>query len=147
VVRESLRETLGQLYIKMRVPGYAIAARDVETAAFRADLERLFDHLSAGAPGAAERFTGEADEAELRALLSHLRELPVATALPWAMLARLLPDSTDPFHNYRRLLVEALDALTDEPEAAFMDVLGRRAYPLLDAALDVVRAALPIAVA
>jgi len=145
-VRETLRETLDRLFIKLRLPNYVIASRDLETPAGRAALDALLGTAAAGRPAAVGSgsvvLRGSCDEEELRALRDRLTETALATALPWAVLARFVPADGDALRNYRELLIAALDELVSADERAFVDELQRRKYPVLDAALDVVRAQL-----
>ena len=145
-VRETLRETLDRLFIKLRLPNYVIAPRDLETSAARSALESLLGAVASDEPVPALAGSlvlhGFCEEEELRALRDRLTDVPLATSLPWATLARLVAADGDGLHNYRALLVAALDQLAEADETAFIDALQRRAYPVLDAALDVVRAQL-----
>ncbi len=142
-VRETLRETLDRLFIKLRLPNYVIAPRDLESAPARAAIVSLLgvlhgdDRLDRLAGSAVLRGTCEEDE--LRALRDRLTDAPLATALPWATLARLLPSDSEGLQNYRTLLISALDDLVPADETAFVDALQRRSHVVLDAALDVVR--------
>ncbi len=142
-VRETLRETLDRLFIKLRLPSYVIAPRDLETSAARAALESLLGSVSADeatpARAGSVMLHGACDEDELRALRDRLADAPIATALPWATLARFIPADGDGLGNYRSMLVNALDELVSSDDTAFIDALQRRPYPVLDAALDVVR--------
>jgi len=142
-VRETLRETLDRLFIKLRLPNYVIAPRDLETASARSALESLLGAVASDEP--APSLTGSVilhgtcDEDELRALRDRLADAPLATALPWATLARLVAADGEGMQHYRSMLVSTLDELADVDETAFIDALQRRPYPILDAALDVVR--------
>ena len=142
-VRETLRETLDRLFIKLRLPNYVIAPRDLESTAARAALETLLGVVATDeqAPSLAGSMIlrGACDEEELRALRDRLADVPLATALPWATLARFVTADGDGLHNYRAMLIAALDELASADETAFIDALQRRPYPVLDAALDVVR--------
>jgi hypothetical protein len=53
-----------------------------------------------------------------------------------------MPSESDAEANYRRMLITSLDDLAGVDDVAFIDALQRRPYPVLDAALDVVRAQL-----
>ena len=143
-VRESLREILDRLFIKLRLPSYVIAQRDLESAASRAALEALLAGLepSPESPEMAGSIVlrGSFDVRELHALAERLADMPLATALPWAVLARFIPADGDALAHYRGMLVASLDDLAGVDETAFIDALQRRPYPVLDAALDVVRA-------
>ena len=144
-VRDILRETLDRLFIKLRLPHYVIAPRDLENAATRASIVTLLSSVQPGQvtlTNGAAVLRGASDAGELRALADRLEDAPLATALPWAAMARLLPSESDAEANYRRMLVTSLDDLAGVDETAFVDALQRRPYPVLDAALDVVRAQL-----
>ncbi|HEV3152534.1 MAG TPA: hypothetical protein VGZ02_01875, partial [Candidatus Baltobacteraceae bacterium] len=143
-VRETLRETLDRLFIKLRLPSYVIAPRDLETAASRAGIEAMLGGLDPAVelPALAGGITlrGSCDSSELRALRDRLGAVPQATSLPWAVLARFLPDDGDALAHYRSMLVSTLDDLAGVDDIAFIDALQRRPYPVLDAALEIVRA-------
>jgi hypothetical protein len=145
-VRESLRETLDRLFIKLRLPNYVIAPRDLESAAARSALESLLGSVAGDEPAPSLAGSvilhGTCEEDELRALRDRLAEAPLATALPWATLARLVTADGEGLQHYRAMLIATLDELADADETAFIDALQRRPYPVLDAALDVVRAQL-----
>ncbi|MEO9171332.1 MAG: hypothetical protein ABI282_07255, partial [Candidatus Baltobacteraceae bacterium] len=144
-MRETLREELDRLFIKLRVPSYAIAPRDLETPSLRATLERLAHDLSgargipAEMPGAAMVVRGAFDAAGFARLADDLSGAELASAIPWAMLARCLPDGSAQLAHYRTMLVDRLDTLADTEPADFLDGLQRRRDVGLDAALDVVR--------
>jgi len=142
-VRETLRETLDRIFIKLRMPSYVIAPRDLESTAARDSLAWLLEdlrpeHAPAELSGSVV-LRGTVPLGELEQLRARLPGAPLATALPWAALARLLPSETDGLRNYRTLLSAALDELAQADDTGFVDALQRRPYPVLDAALDVVR--------
>lgn len=144
-LRETLRETLDRMYIKLRVPNYVLAPRDVETPAARAALEAVLASLDKDAPAGAAgsvQLRGTADLDELREIGEDLSGASLATALPWSALARLIPADGEALQHYRGLLAGALDELEEADDVAFIDALQRRPYPLLDASLDIVRAQL-----
>ncbi len=145
-MRETLRETLDRVFIKLRMPTYVIAARDLESTAARDTLEALLEGLDPSAEPAAHSgslvLRGSTARLELETLRARLADAPLGTALPWAILARLIPADGDGLRNYRDLLVAALDELLNADETAFVDGLQRKPYPVLDAALDVARAQL-----
>ncbi|HKU66596.1 MAG TPA: hypothetical protein VJP85_02365 [Candidatus Baltobacteraceae bacterium] len=142
-VRETLRETLDRVFIKLRMPTYVIAPRDLESAAARDALDALLGDLDpAAAPAALSGslvLHGSIAPEEIAELRHRLGDAAIGTALPWAILARLLPSAGDGLRNYRELLVAAFDELTGVDETAFIDALQRKPYPVLDGALDVVR--------
>jgi hypothetical protein len=146
--RELLREELDRLFIKLRLPLYVLTARDVETPSLRSTLERLVQEAGAArgvpaeAPTAALTLRGSFDPTELRDLGERFAQAQLATALPWAALARLLPDETSACANYRALLLEALDGFEDSDSNAFIDALQHRDDSRLDAALEAMAASL-----
>lgn len=147
-LRESLREELDRLFIKLRLPRYAIAPRDVETPSLRATIVRLL-HEAATAHGtppepasAALELRGSVNQDELSDIEERLGSAELAGALPWAALARLLPDAEPSYAAYRARLIETLDALAEDDAAEFIDALANRTDPALDEALDAMCASL-----
>ena len=146
--RELLREEMDRLFIKLRLPLYVLTARDVETPSLRSTLERLVQEAGAArgvpvqAPTAELTLRGSFDPAELRDLGERFAQAQLATALPWAALARLLPDETSACANYRALLLEVLDGFDDSDCNEFIDALQHRDDSQLDAALDAMTASL-----
>jgi len=147
-MRDMLRDETDHLFIKLRLSSYVIAPRDIETPSMRATLERLLHDLSgargtpAETPGATVVLRGTYDPAEVAELGDRLADTELAGALPWAILARFLPDGTPQFAHYRGMLIARLDALAEAESADFLDALQRRREVALDAALDVVRTSL-----
>ncbi len=147
-LRELLRDEFDRLFIKLRLPNYVIAPRDVETPSLRTTIERVLHEAGAArgtpaeSPAAALVLRGGFDPLELADLSERLEEAPLAGALPWAALARFLPDATPQFAHYRALLIERLDALADADPSEFIDALQRKREAALDGALDVVRTSL-----
>lgn len=147
-VRDALRDELDRLFIKLRLPNYAIAERDVETPSLRAVVERLL-HEAASArgtpaepPEAAATLAGSFDPAIVSDFAERLESAPLASAPTWAALARLLPDSPAEFARYREPLCERLDAMAELEAGEFVAALQRDRDASLDAALDDVLAAL-----
>ena len=147
-MRDALREELDRLFIKLRLPNYVIAPRDIETPSLRATLERLTHDLAAvhGAPAdtpnAALVLRGNFDADAIAEMSERLSDAELASALPWAIMARMLPDGTAQLAHYRAMLVERLDSFVDMDASEFLDALQRRRDVALDAALDVVRTSL-----
>jgi uncharacterized repeat protein (TIGR01451 family) len=147
-VAEALHEELDRLFIKLRLPSFTISPRDVETSATRATVERLLHDASSArgtpvdVPGAALAFRGRYDATVMRQLAERVHAAPAATALPWAALARLLPDSSPQTAHYRLLLVDRLDAYAERDPAHFVRALQCESDGVLDAALDVLTTSL-----
>ncbi len=147
-MRDVLREELDRLFIKLRLPNYVIAPRDIETPSMRATIERLMHDISTarGLPSETPNITvilrGAFDPSEIAELSEGLADAELASALPWAIAARLLPDGTPQFAHYRAMLIERLDAFVETDASEFLDALQRRRDITLDAALDVVRTSL-----
>jgi uncharacterized repeat protein (TIGR01451 family) len=141
-VRDALREELDRLFIKLRLPNYALAARDVETPSLRAAVKRLaYDAAIANGsppdpPQDALTLRGSFDPAELDDVAERVEGAPLASAAPWALLARLLPDRDENAARYRALLVRRLDEASLLEPAEFLQTLQQGADPDLDAALD-----------
>ena len=141
-LRESLREELDRLFIKLRLPNYAIASRDVETPSLRTTVERVLHDASqargipAESPTASAELRGSFHPIELREMADRLTSCELAGALPWSALARLLPDETTVFTEYRTRLIETLDALVASDSADFLEALQYRHEASLDEALD-----------
>ncbi len=147
-VRDGLGEALGRLFIKLRVPNYAVAARDVETPALRVAVQAFADAAAEteGEPTARTGvlvLSGSVSREAMQSVARRLREAAPATALPWLALAHCLPDETTAWCTYRDALVAALTDLADAPPGAFLDAVREGDQPALDAALDAARVALP----
>ncbi len=147
-VREMLRDETDRLFIKLRLPSYVIAPRDIETPSMRATLERLLHDITgargtpAETPGAAVVLRGNYEPSEIAELADALAESELASATAWAVLARFLPDNSAQFAHYRGMLIERLDSFAEAENTEFLDALQRRRDVALDAALDVVRTSL-----
>lgn len=152
-LREALREELDRLFIKLRLPKYVISARDVETPSLRATIVRVLHEASDAhglpqeSPTAAIELRGSFDPDDLAELAERLGATPVATALPWAALARLLPNDPQPFAIYRADLIAQFEALAEADAGEFIDALQHGSEPELDAGLDAMCASLNSAVA
>ncbi len=147
-MREMLRDETDRLFIKLRLSSYVIAPRDIETPSMRATLERLLHDVHdargtpAETPGATVVLRGNYDPQVIAELGDRLGDTELASALPWAILARFLPDGSAQFAHYRGMLVARLDSFADADSAEFLDALQRKRDVALDAALDVVRTSL-----
>jgi hypothetical protein len=143
-----LHEELDRLFIKLRLPRYAIAPRDVETPSLRSTIEAVLHDaasahgLPADSPTASIELRGSFDPSELQEFTERLGSAELAGALPWAALARLLPDSLPPHAQYRTGLIDALDDFVDSESSDFIEALQHRQDAALDAALDTMCASL-----
>jgi uncharacterized repeat protein (TIGR01451 family) len=149
-LRECLREELDRLFIKLRLPNYAIAPRDVETPSLRATIERVL-HEAVSAHGnpassltAAVQLRGGFVRGDLQEIGDRLARCELAIALPWAALARLLPDELPAQGDYRARLIETLDSHTGDGSNEFIEALQYDHDIALDAALDVMLASLHV---
>jgi len=142
-MRESVREILERLFIKLRLPGYEITPRDVDLPGMRPLMERLLADARAYEPVALERedgtilVRGTAACANLRAAMQRAE---AGGAAAWALAARLLPGDTPQAAAYRDRLVTTLDHLADG--GSFHTALRREAAPVLTDALTAWRAVL-----
>jgi len=147
-MRELLREELDRLFIKLRLPRYAIAPRDVETPSLRSTIERVLHEaaLAHGVPAESPTdsivLRGRFDPGAILELAERLSSAQLAGAAPWAALARLLPNETMPCAHYQSGLTHVLDVLADADSDEFIDALQRRGDAALDEALDAMVASL-----
>jgi hypothetical protein len=82
---------------------------------------------------------GSYDPAEIEDAAERLEDAPLASAAPWALLARLLPDRNEGFARYRTLLVRRLDDAASLDPVEFLESLQNGADAALDAALEGLR--------
>jgi hypothetical protein len=143
-LRELLREEFDRLFIKLRLPRYVIAARDIETPSLRSSIEHLVREageahgVPAESPTAAVALRGAFDPADLHEIGERLAGAPLASAMPWSALGRLLPNDPPGFAEYRTLLLETLDAFEPAESEEFIDALSAASTPRLDEALDAI---------
>jgi uncharacterized repeat protein (TIGR01451 family) len=141
-VRDALREELDRLFIKLRLPNYALAERDIETPSLRAAVKRLaYDATAAlgsppDSPQAVLTLRGRFDPVEIDDVAERVESAPLAGAAPWALLARFLPDADENDARYRALLVRRLDEASSLEPAEFLQMVQHGADSELDAALD-----------
>jgi len=140
---ETLREMLDRLFIKLRLPNYVLAPRDVETPGLREKVRVLAMNAKPGEcpfeGNAVLSLRGSADVHELRVLSMRLTDAPMPSAIPWALLARLLPADVPEIAKYRGLLIASLDDLAGVNETALLETLAHRRYPVVDSALERLR--------
>ncbi len=146
-VRDALGEELDRLFIKLRLPNYAVSERDIETPSLRGGIKRLaYDAAIAVAerpstpPHDALILRGSYDPAEIEDAAERLEDAPLASAAPWALLARLLPDRNESFARYRTLLVRRLGrCCIARTRSNFWNRCKTAADAALDAALEGLR--------
>jgi hypothetical protein len=153
--REALRGVIDRLFIKMRMPRYALTGKDLEDRASRQALIELVRSLQ-DAQSAEETNAGEAtvvlegpiETERLVRLVAALESDPLGSARPWLILAQMLPTTfvTPPggeaMNAYRSALVATFTNVAALPNDEFHRVLAGTQNAALDAALRDVRAAL-----
>jgi uncharacterized repeat protein (TIGR01451 family) len=148
---DRLNELTNRLFVKLRLPGSAIVADDLESAALRESLREVIGALPglpAGAPYESNglRLISTLHREELASAAAALAEAPLVTAEPWLATALLLGSTLEcdgrvvgGIGGYRATLRRELSALRDlEPEAFREAVLSRA----IDAELEESRAQL-----
>src|SRR6202163_3758885 len=153
--REALRGVVDRLFIKMRMPRYALTAKDLEDRTSRSALADLICSLEASKPidevdagGATMRLEGPIDVALLTPHIALLESEPLGSARPWLLLAELLPSTFivpnggEAMNAYRSALISTFTNVAALPNEEFHRVLAGTQNAALDAALRDVRAAL-----
>ncbi|HEY6235875.1 MAG TPA: hypothetical protein VIW69_12305 [Candidatus Elarobacter sp.] len=153
--REALRGVVDRLFIKMRMPRYALTGKDLEDRASRSALVELVralqdaqqtDETNAG--DATVVLEGPIEVEQLVASVTALESDPLGSARPWLILAQLLPSTfvTPPggeaMNAYRSALISTFTNVAALPNEEFHRVLAGTQNAALDAALRDVRAAL-----
>ncbi|GAC1539683.1 MAG: hypothetical protein NVS2B17_15180 [Candidatus Velthaea sp.] len=154
--RDALRGVVDRLFIKMRMPRYALTAKDLEDRAARSALVDLVAGLRNAAPDSPIASSsspivleGTVDRERIVTNLGALEGEPLGSARPWLVLAELLPSkiswpagSSDALGTYRNALLATLMNVASLPIEEFHRVLTGSNNTALDAALGDVRAAL-----
>jgi uncharacterized repeat protein (TIGR01451 family) len=154
--REALRGVVDRLFIKMRMPRYALTGKDLEDRSSRSALVELVRALESSAAteethagDAAVVMEGAIDVDRLTPHLADLESDPLGSARPWLLLAELLPSAfiTPPsageeMNAYRSALISTFTNVASLPNDEFHRVLRETQNAALDAALRDVRAAL-----
>jgi uncharacterized repeat protein (TIGR01451 family) len=153
--REALQSVVNRLWIKLRMPRYALTGKDLEDRVSRSALIELVDALASTqvVPAATTADAAVALEGpfELERVTRHLAALdtePLGSALPWLVLAELLPSAfvTSPENGtlatYRSALLATFTNAAALPIEEFHRVLSATQNRDLDDALRAVRTAL-----
>jgi uncharacterized repeat protein (TIGR01451 family) len=153
--REAMRGVIDRLFIKMRMPRYALTSKDLEDRASRSALLDLVNALENAMPSdeihpgeATVILEGPVDVAQLTPYLARLESDPLGTATPWLVLAELLPSSFVEPHGgesmnvYRSALITTFTNVAALPQDEFHRVLSGTQNAALDTALRNVRLAL-----
>jgi len=153
--REALRGVVDRLFIKLRMPRYALTSKDIEDRASRAALMELVHALTEAGPSdengsgdATVVIEGPIDVARLTPHIEPLGNDPLGSARPWLVLAELLPTTfveppgSEAMNAYRSALISTFTNVTALPNEEFHRVLAGTQNSALDAALRDVRAAL-----
>jgi hypothetical protein len=150
--RTALRDVFDRAFVKMRIPGFPVAAEDIEDAPLRLALTALFEAVAT-----APRCDGEApagsvcvrlDRGSARAASGVLTTAPYGAPGALRTLTLLVPaesredEAAVAVARYMRALDGALKACTDLPLEAFDRALGSGRYPELDAARTALVAAI-----
>jgi uncharacterized repeat protein (TIGR01451 family) len=153
--REALRGVIDRLFIKMRMPRYALTGKDLEDRSSRSALMELVRSLADAKPAedsgpgdATVVLEGAVDVTRMTPHLASLEADALGSARPWLILAELLPSSfvTPPggeaMNAYRSALIATFTNIAPLPNEEFHRVLTGAQNAALDAALRDVRSAL-----
>jgi uncharacterized repeat protein (TIGR01451 family) len=153
--RDALRAVVDRLFIKMRMPRYALTAKDLEDRTSRAALVELVHALGeahpADDPGPGEGAVVLEGPFEIARITRHLGALendPLGSAVPWLVLAELLPSTFvspaggEALAGYRNALIATFTNVASLPSEEFHRVLAGTQHAALDAALRDARTAL-----
>jgi hypothetical protein len=153
--REALRGVVDRLFIKMRMPRYALTGKDLEDRSSRSALGELVRALQDAKPSeemdpgeVTVLLEGPVDVARLLPHVSALESDPLGSARPWLILAELLPSSFviprggEAMNTYRSALVSTFTNVAALPSEEFHRVLAGTQNAALDTALRDVRLAL-----
>jgi len=156
--RDALRSVLDRLFIKLRLPRYALTAKDLEDRPSRNALMELVGAMRSArsmtegelAPQAATvRISGPIDRDRIVSRLTSLESEALGSALPWLVLAEFLGTTitvdgatSEVLGSYRSALIAAFANVSALPLEEFHRVLAESSNPGLDAKLADVKTAL-----
>lgn len=164
---DAIRSQLDRLFMKLRLPRYALVSKDLEDRAARTALHELIETLDAPAlsrisppplsRNIVARIEGSLDVTRLRELRPLLEGAPLGAVYPWIALCLLLGDTvvlssgerSTALGNYRDALVAILDQVGALPLSEFHRVLEISTNADLDGqlggVLEMLRGAAPVA--
>jgi uncharacterized repeat protein (TIGR01451 family) len=153
--REALHGVINRLFIKMRMPRYALTGKDLEDRSSRAALIELVAALrdaqeaeDFGPPEGGVVLEGSIDVERIAKALDGLDSDSLGSARPWLVLAQMLPNAIvsprggEALNAYRSALIATFTNVAALPNDEFHRVLAGTQNAALDAALRDVRAAL-----
>jgi hypothetical protein len=143
--RSALRDVFDRLFVKARIPGFPVAADDIEDSGLRLALCALFEALAGAAPGAppaAEGVWGRIDRRAAQSACSVLSTAPYGAPAVLRTLALLIPTHSDDDEaaaavaRYMGELDDTLRACADQPLEAFDRALSSGRFATLDASRE-----------
>jgi hypothetical protein len=143
--RTALRDVFDRLFVKARIPGFPVAADDIEDSGLRLALSALFEAFAGAAPSAppaAEGVWGRIDRRAAQSACSVLSTAPYGAPAVLRTLALLIPTHSDDDEvaaavaRYMGELDDTLRACADQPLEAFDRALSSGRYATLDASRE-----------
>jgi hypothetical protein len=148
-LREAQRTTLDRLFIKLRLPRYALTAKDLEDGASRTALRDLLEAVSTSGVRAAAlpapasvRIWGTVDATQLASTLPSLEAAPLGSVVPWLAVVPLIGTMIErgttrsaAIGRYRDALASALNSVAPLPLTEFHRVLISSTNATLDETL------------
>lgn len=148
-VRASLRDVLDPLFIKLRLPRYAVTKRDLEGREARATLGELIEAMGTATEGLEPpaqsepiRIAGHYDRARVSELSNALASAPLGSVGHWQVLVEFLgstivryDEKSDALGVYKRLLRTAMADVSTMPVTEFYRILTNSTNAALDEAL------------
>lgn len=145
LVRDGVRDAFDRLFVKLRIPGFAVCSDDLEDPPLRDALYVLFERLLDVAPEriAFAESPSAFDRDAVRSALSALADAPLGAPAVLRALVALLPASCDDdpalaaaLRRHAALLDDILSSYDGRPLEVFDDALANRADGALDDARD-----------
>jgi len=143
--RTALRDVFDRLFVKARIPGFPVAAEDIEDPALRLALCELFDALASGTqagPAATSGVRRRVERGAAQSACTVLTTAPLGAPAALRTLTLLVPTESDDdaaagaVARYADELDEVLRACAQAPLETFDRALTSGRYPALDAARE-----------